>query len=100
MIQHADGSVTVLQVVPASSVFGSDVHDRWVVVPPDGFRERPGDMLVTDIPEDLYVWSLPIGNVLPGIGFTCPRCGRTSHHPTDKQEGYCGACHDWTRDAP
>lgn len=26
----------------------------------------------------------------------CPRCGRTSHHPTDVAEGYCGACHDWT----
>jgi hypothetical protein len=31
--------------------------------------------------------------------FTCPRCGRTSHHPKDAEEGYCGACHDWTRDA-
>jgi ribosomal protein L37E len=28
--------------------------------------------------------------------FTCPRCGRTSHNPTDAVEGYCGACHDWT----
>jgi ribosomal protein L37E len=27
---------------------------------------------------------------------TCPRCGRTSHHPDDVAEGYCGACHDWT----
>lgn len=36
-----------------------------------------------------------------GEGFTCPRCGRTSHHPTDKAEGYCGACRDWTdTDAP
>jgi hypothetical protein len=30
-------------------------------------------------------------------GFTCPRCRRTSHHPDDVREGYCGACHDWTR---
>ena len=29
-------------------------------------------------------------------GFTCPRCGRTSYHPRDLAEGYCGACHDWT----
>ena len=29
--------------------------------------------------------------------FTCPRCGRTSHHPDDVREGYCGACRDWTR---
>jgi hypothetical protein len=28
--------------------------------------------------------------------FTCPRCGRTSYHPTDIKERYCGACHDWT----
>lgn len=27
---------------------------------------------------------------------TCPRCGMTSHHPTDVAEGYCGNCHDWT----
>jgi ribosomal protein L37AE/L43A len=27
---------------------------------------------------------------------TCPVCKRTSHHPTDVVEGYCGACHDWT----
>lgn len=30
--------------------------------------------------------------------FTCPRCGAVSQHPTDKAEGYCGACHDWTGD--
>ena len=30
--------------------------------------------------------------------FTCPRCGRTSYHPGDVVAGYCGHCHDWTRD--
>lgn len=29
-------------------------------------------------------------------GFTCPRCGKTSYHPKDLEEGYCGHCHDWT----
>lgn len=24
---------------------------------------------------------------------TCPDCGRTSYHPMDVQERYCGACH-------
>lgn len=24
---------------------------------------------------------------------TCPRCGRTSHHPTDRALNYCGHCH-------
>lgn len=28
---------------------------------------------------------------------TCPKCGRTSHHPDDMAEGYCGACHEYTR---
>jgi ribosomal protein L37E len=28
--------------------------------------------------------------------FTCPRCGRTSYNLCDAEEGYCGACHDWT----
>jgi hypothetical protein len=23
----------------------------------------------------------------------------TSHNPTDVRDGYCGNCHDWTRDA-
>jgi hypothetical protein len=27
---------------------------------------------------------------------TCPRCGRTSHHPGDVAQGFCGNCHDWT----
>ena len=30
------------------------------------------------------------------VTFTCPRCGMTSGHPMDVQEGYCGNCHDWT----
>ncbi|MEH0564668.1 hypothetical protein QBA57_39750 [Streptomyces scabiei] len=28
--------------------------------------------------------------------FTCPRCNRTSHHPTDSRYGYCSACNDYT----
>lgn len=32
---------------------------------------------------------------LPSI--CCPLCGRTSHHPVDIAEGYCGACHQITR---
>jgi len=34
--------------------------------------------------------------VLQGQWFTCPRCMRTSHSQYDNQEGYCGACNDWT----
>jgi hypothetical protein len=27
--------------------------------------------------------------------FTCPDCGRTSHHPEDKANQYCGNCHEF-----
>lgn len=27
--------------------------------------------------------------------FTCPRCRRTSWHPDDVANGYCGACHEF-----
>ncbi len=27
------------------------------------------------------------------MAYTCPRCGRTSHHPADEQFRYCEACH-------
>lgn len=29
----------------------------------------------------------------PARSFTCPRCFRTSYHPTDIAQRYCGACH-------
>jgi hypothetical protein len=35
-------------------------------------------------------------NFAAALGFTCPRCGMTSYHPRDLQEGYCGNCHDFT----
>jgi hypothetical protein len=28
--------------------------------------------------------------------FTCPRCWAVSHNPSDVEQRYCGACHDWT----
>lgn len=30
--------------------------------------------------------------------FTCPRCGAVSYNARDIYEGYCGRCHDWTRE--
>jgi hypothetical protein len=29
---------------------------------------------------------------------TCPCCGKTSYHPNDIEQGYCGFCHWWTSD--
>jgi ribosomal protein S27AE len=31
---------------------------------------------------------------------TCPRCGMTSFHPKDVEQGYCGRCDDWTTPDP
>lgn len=30
--------------------------------------------------------------------FTCPQCLRSSRHPQDLAENYCGACHMFVRD--
>lgn len=30
---------------------------------------------------------------------TCPECGRTSYHPEDVKQGYCGAC-NWFTSSP
>jgi hypothetical protein len=40
----------------------------------------------------------PVADLVRSPFFTCPRCDRTSHHPKDVDERYCGACHWWTGD--
>jgi len=48
-----------------------------------------------EVGEDLMpLWERPIES------FTCPRCGMTSYNPHDIAEGFCGNCHDWTREEP
>jgi hypothetical protein len=32
----------------------------------------------------------------PRPSITCPVCGRTSYHPNDVEQGYCGNCHGYT----
>jgi ribosomal protein L37E len=29
---------------------------------------------------------------------TCPKCGRTSYHPMDVNERFCGVCDQWHED--
>lgn len=31
--------------------------------------------------------------------YTCPRCGKTSHHPKDAEFRYCANCHAFESDA-
>lgn len=30
-----------------------------------------------------------------GPSITCPKCGKTSYHPKDVEEKYCGNCHEF-----
>lgn len=36
----------------------------------------------------------------PLASITCPRCGKTSYHPKDVSEKYCGNCHEFHEDMP
>lgn len=42
----------------------------------------------------------PAGSVdargMKSDSITCPRCKKTSYHPEDIRQGYCGICHEWT----
>jgi ribosomal protein S27AE len=29
------------------------------------------------------------------LSYTCPRCGRVSFNPHDREQRYCGACHQF-----
>jgi hypothetical protein len=73
--------------------------------PRDGAGRPPGDPPLSPLGELLVLGELlaafgtldePARPVQDQPSITCPRCGRTSHHPVDIAEGYCGACHDWT----
>lgn len=46
--------------------------------------------------DKLLVGIQALGNIDESI--TCPQCGRTSHHPDDVRERYCGHCHQWHKD--
>jgi hypothetical protein len=60
---------------------------------------QPGGLTVTGVrvtdAQGATVYEGPVEGTAPS--FTCPRCHRTSWNPNDVREGYCGACHDWTR---
>lgn len=43
---------------------------------------------------ELWISRRPRPGGLPE--FICPRCGASSPSLNDWQQGYCGACHDWT----
>lgn len=32
------------------------------------------------------------------MSYTCPDCGKTSQHPEDERQGYCGNCHRFASD--
>ena len=46
--------------------------------------------------DDLPTYGVVPRVVVEASSFTCPSCGRTSYHPEDVANGYCGACHAFT----
>lgn len=67
-----------------------DLVDRgWLEWRPGG-NDHWGPAAIT--PAGLAVLEERAGRTTPP-SFTCPRCGRTSHHPKDIEHRYCGACH-------
>jgi hypothetical protein len=51
------------------------------------------DALATHIQEAIEGWLEMYPAAIPEGPFVCPKCGRTSYHPKDREERYCGACH-------
>lgn len=63
---------------------------RWVLeVPP-----APRSVLIR-FPQPMEA-DVDLRIYRPPSVFTCPECGRISHHPEDLEHGFCGACHAWT----
>lgn len=64
----------------------------------DPHLRRPGAHYQSDVQaiRDLEGRVLAWSATDPVPGITCPECGRTSYHPQDVAEGYCGHCHKWT----
>lgn len=69
-----------------------DVHD----IDPEPWDDLPPRAAVTRVAYPLDLSRAPVQYAW----ITCPRCGRTSYHPEDIKEGYCGACEDWTTPRP
>lgn len=56
----------------------------------DGQDSPPGPWIKEKLTDEIG----PASNAK--VAFTCPRCLFSSSNPTDRREGYCGRCHDWT----
>jgi hypothetical protein len=76
---------------------GPHRHEWAVALVPEGYMLacRSCDEVVT-IPTSVMAGG-PSPAKVPPPSITCPECGLTSFNPSDIREGYCGACHDWTR---
>lgn len=81
-------------------IFWSDLSHRFYVS--RHYKEiSPGNVLITgemfDVTDELsaLVAKYQI-KFKPAI--VCPRCGRTSYHPEDVRQRYCGNCHQFHAD--
>jgi hypothetical protein len=62
---------------------------------------RSGVPLFPKVPQEVFSWldwvfimSIAPQRRVPSI--TCPVCKKTSYHPEDIKQGYCGNCHAFT----
>ena len=72
---------------------GSDGPHRW----PWCYLE-PGHNGLHESADFLWADGQAVPDLKVRPVFTCPRCQAVSANPNDIREGYCGRCHDWTRD--
>ena len=45
--------------------------------------------------EPLMPSTFPPEVIVSAPSITCPKCGKTSYHPRDIAENYCGNCHEF-----
>jgi ribosomal protein L37E len=48
--------------------------------------------------EDLLAIVTGVGGRQPPLSIVCPRCGKRSYHPTDREQSYCANCHQFHAD--
>lgn len=84
--------------------------ESWTELIDECFRMASGRWQVFDLDEERFVTGQPVpddhdrleahptygASPIYAVTFTCPKCGRTSHHPEDAEAGYCGSCHEFT----
>ena len=90
------GDLPVVSVTRLPPELARRADARTLLGEPGFTPDRPEPPFAAGSVTGYRWWAITALDVTPPASVTCPRCGRTSHHPADVAHGYCGACHDWT----